>query len=339
MKIAIDAMSGDNGLESSIPAVKLALTENTDQNLELILVGNESDIKKALDKYNVNPGLVSIHNSTQTVLMSDSPVFALRYKKDSSMRKAVDLIKFGEADACVSAGNTGALMAISKFVLKTISGIERPAIASFIPTQNGSTLLLDLGANINCTAINLYQFALMGSILSKSLSVHQNFSPKVALLNIGHEAVKGTDVVKEASILINGDNTINYIGFIEGDKLYNDIADVIVCDGFAGNVALKTSEGLSKFISDIIKETFQRNIYSKILGLLTRPMVSKIRKKLDTRNYNGASLIGLNGIVIKSHGGADDRAFANAILKAKQEVQTNIIGKLKEQSNLFQSTV
>lgn len=338
MKIAIDAMSGDNGLDSSIPAVKLALAENTAQNLDLILVGNESDIKKALDKYNINPKLVSIYNSTQTVLMSDSPALALRYKKDSSMRKAVDLIKSGEADACVSAGNTGALMAISKFVLKTISGIERPAIASFIPTQNGSTLLLDLGANVNCTAINLYQFALMGSILSKSLSVRQNFSPKVALLNIGHEAVKGTDVVKEASVLISEDISVNYIGFIEGDKLYNDIADVIVCDGFAGNVALKTSEGLSKFISDIIKETFQRNIYSKILGLLTRPIVSKIRKKLDTRNYNGASLIGLNGIVIKSHGGADDRAFANAILKAKQEVQTNIIGKLKEQSNLFQST-
>jgi glycerol-3-phosphate acyltransferase PlsX len=340
VKIAIDVMSGDKGLDSSIPAVGLVLAQVP--NIEIILVGNEQEIKQSLKKHHINPDLFSIYHAGETVEMSDSPAFALRYKKDSSMRKAIDLLKHGQADACVSSGNTGALMAISKYVLKTISGIERPAIASAIPTRKGSSLLLDLGANINCTAINLYQFALMGSILANAVNLNKfnyNSRPKVALLNVGEEALKGTETIKEAAALISNNKNINYIGFVEGNDLYNDVADVIVCDGFAGNVALKTSEGLSKFISDIFKQSFNKNLYTKVMGLLTKPIAKDIRNKLDSRNYNGASLLGLNGIVIKSHGGADSRAFANAIIKAKQEIETNVIGKLKDQSSLFQAVI
>ncbi|MBP9722206.1 MAG: phosphate acyltransferase PlsX [Gammaproteobacteria bacterium] len=333
-------MSGDKGLESSIPAIKLVMAQAP--NINIILVGNEPEIKQALSKYEIDQNLVAISHATEIVSMTDSPASALRYKKDSSMRKAIDLLKRGEADACVSSGNTGALMAISKFVLKTIDGIERPAIASAIPTRKGRSLLLDLGANINCTSNNLYQFALMGSILAKSINLsnsNPDFEPKVALLNVGEEALKGTETIKEAAVLISHNKNINYIGFVEGNNLYNDVADVIVCDGFAGNVALKTSEGLSRFISDIFKQSFNKNIYTKVMGILTKPIAKDIRNKLDSRNYNGASLLGLNGIVIKSHGSADSRAFANAIIKAKKEIETNIIGKLKDQSSLFQSVI
>jgi glycerol-3-phosphate acyltransferase PlsX len=221
---------------------------------------------------------------------------------------------------------------MSKFVLKTIHGIDRPAIASQIPTYKGRVILLDLGANVNCTAVNLYQFALMGSILSKSL---HSVRPKVALLNIGQESQKGTEVIKEASNLVANNKDINYIGYIEADKIYDDIADVIVCDGFIGNVALKTSEGLSRFISDIVWQGFNKNFLTKMLGLLTMPVINKIRAKLDVRKYNGASFLGLNGIVIKSHGGADGRAFANAIMRAKHEIETNVIEKLKDEQNKF----
>ncbi len=334
MKIAIDAMSGDNGLDAVIPAVGLVLSKYN--NLEITLVGIEAQIKLALKKHNISEQSIQVFNATQVVEMTDSPIYALRYKKDSSMRKAIDLLKQGQVDACVSAGNTGALMATSKFVLNTINGIDRPAIASTIPSFKGHTILLDLGANVQCSALNLHQFAVMGTILSKYTNkLRENIKPRVALLNVGKEDYKGNDLVKATSEVLAKNPELNYIGYIEGDDLYYGAAEVVVCDGFVGNVVLKTSEGVARFISDIIKQEYNKNIFTKLLGFLSQPVINSIRAKLDSRKYNGASFLGLNGIVIKSHGGADVAAFANAIIKAKDEVEFNIIDKLKEQSDAF----
>jgi len=338
VKIAIDVMSGDNGLEAAIPAVGLVLSKYN--NLEITLVGIASQIQQSLKKHNIHHESIRIVNASEVVKMTDSPIQALRYKKDSSMRKAIDLLKQGEVDACVSAGNTGALMATSKFVLNTINGIDRPAIASTIPTFKGQTLLLDLGANVQCSALNLHQFALMGSILSRYTNNNGSGEqkPRVALLNVGKEDYKGNDLVKATSELLSKNDQLNYIGYIEGDDLYYGVAEVVVCDGFVGNIVLKTSEGVARFISDIIKQEYNKNIFTKLLGFLSNPVIGSIRNKLDSRKYNGASFLGLNGVVIKSHGGADAYAFANAIIKAKNEVEFNIIEKLKEQSDAFLSS-
>lgn len=330
MRIAIDAMGGDKGLSVVIPAVKNVLSK--DSNMDIVLVGKEEEIRASLVSYNIQDcHRVTIVHAAEVVGMDELPATALRYKKNSSMRVGVDLVKSGQADAFVSAGNTGALMATSKFVLKTIEGIDRPAIVSALPTVSGSSYLLDLGANINCTSENLYQFAIMGAILKSSLSSSNcGIKPKVALLNIGEEEIKGTELIREASRLLSSNKLINYIGYVEADKLYNDAADVIVCDGFVGNIALKTSEGLSKFITKILKDTFMGTWYGKVVGLLAIPIIKTIRKKLDPGNYNGASFIGLNGIVIKSHGSADSYAFANAIMYAKSAIENNVIKHLKE---------
>ena len=267
-------------------------------------------------------GSYTLVPATEVVTMTDSAAVALRTKKQSSMRLAINLVKDGEADACVSAGNTGALMAISKFVLKTVNGIDRPAIAAIIPAINGHTHMLDLGANVDSSATNLYQFALMGSILAEA--VDRIESPRVALLNIGSEDLKGNEQVKGAVPLLTSQNTLNYIGFVEGNEIYTDKVDVVVCDGFVGNVSLKTSEGVARMVSHYLKEEFKRSLWNKLVGLLARPILQSFGNRIDPRRYNGASLLGLKGVVVKSHGGADALAFANAIDIALLEIGMNV---------------
>jgi glycerol-3-phosphate acyltransferase PlsX len=253
--------------------------------------------------------------------MDESPSKALRNKKDSSMRVAVDLVKSGEAQACVSAGNTGALMATARFVLKTLPNVDRPAIITAVPSQRGSTHVLDLGANVDCTAEHLFQFAVMGSELVTA--VEGIAAPKVGLLNIGEEEIKGNEQVKGAHELLAA-SSLNYIGYVEGDDIYLGGVDVVVTDGFVGNVALKSSEGVAKLVRQVLKESFQRSWLTRLSGLAALPILKRFSRTFDPRRYNGASLLGLRGIVIKSHGGADTLAFENAIHIAEKEIHCNI---------------
>jgi glycerol-3-phosphate acyltransferase PlsX len=298
---------------------------NKFNSLHLILVGLEDVIKKELiaRRAENQPRLI-IQNATQTVAMDESPAVALRTKKDSSMRVVINLVKDKKAHACVSAGNTGALMATARFVLKTLPGIDRPAIISTFPTLKGkkNMRMLDLGANVDSTAEHLFQFAVMASVLTSALD--DIASPKIALLNIGEEDIKGNELVKEAAQRLSKANVINYVGYIEGDKIYHGDIDVVVCDGFVGNVALKTTEGVAKFIKILMKEAFTRNIFSKLAALISLPVLKSISKRIDPDRYNGASFIGLRGIVIKSHGGAKVQAFAHAIEEAVIQVKKNI---------------
>nr|CAA6803669.1 MAG: Phosphate:acyl-ACP acyltransferase PlsX [uncultured Thiotrichaceae bacterium] len=315
-RIALDAMGGDHGLSVVVPAALEALKQYDD--IALILVGDEQKIQAVLAEHNSQDSeLIITQHASQFVTMDESPASALKKKKDSSMRVAIDLVKQDKADAVVSAGNTGALMATGRFVLRMLPGIDRPAICAPMPTMTGHTHMLDLGANVDSSAEHLYQFALMGSELTKALADIDE--PKVGLLNIGAEAIKGNEQVKAANALLN-ESGLNYIGYVEGDDIYLGDVDVIVCDGFVGNVALKTSEGLAKMISNRLKRNFSRNILTKLAGLVSLPVLSKFRDEVDPRHYNGASLLGLKGIVVKSHGGADSMAFANAIGIARTEI-------------------
>ena len=255
--------------------------------------------------------------------MDESPAHALRTKKDSSMRVAINLVKENQAVACVSAGNTGALMATARFVLKTLPGIDRPAIISSFPTRTGKNMhMLDLGANVDSTAENLFQFAVMGSVLA---SATDNIpAPSVYILNIGHEDIKGNDLVKQAAQLLVNSKAVNYAGFIEADKIYNGHADVIVCDGFVGNVALKTSEGVATLMGQFLKEAFYRNWLTKLIAVISMPILKSLVKRINPDRYNGASFIGLRSIVIKSHGGADVHAFSCAIEKAIMQAEKNV---------------
>lgn len=319
-KISLDAMGGDHGVSVVIPAAVEALGNYAD--LQLTLVGDEATIKEELSKQGqYDESRVLIRHTTQVVEMDEMPALALKKKKDSSLRVAIDLVKAGEVDACVSAGNTGALMATAKFVLKMIPGISRPAIMSALPSLVGHTHVLDLGANIDCSAEQLYQFGLMGSAAVEAVEDISN--PRIGVLNVGSEAIKGSAVVKETGQLLQA-SSVNYIGFVEGDDIYTSDVDVVVCDGFMGNVALKTSEGLAKMISTNLKASFTRNFLTKLSGLIALPVLQSFRRTIDPRRYNGASLLGLNGIVIKSHGGADALAFENAIKIARIEAQKNI---------------
>lgn len=329
LTISIDAMGGDHGPQVVIPAAISALKKHPD--VTLILVGDEQTIHSHLQKNNVDNELrLIVHHASQQVEMDESPSQALRGKKDSSMRVAINLVKEGRAAACVSAGNTGALMATARFVLKTLPGIERPAIVSALPTMKGHTYVLDLGANVDSSAAHLVQFALMGSVLAEL--VDGKDKPKVGLLNIGSEEIKGNERVKEASRLLE-QTDLNYIGYVEGDGLYHGEADVLVCDGFVGNVALKTSEGVVHMIRHYLRQSFSRNWLTKLAGLIASPVLKHFRNELDPRAYNGANLIGLQGIVIKSHGGADEFAFANAIniaiIEAAKDVPKNITKHLE----------
>ena len=328
LTIALDAMGGDHGPQVVVPAALQYLLKTKD--MALILVGKEDQLLCLLDGTDFGDRL-SVRHSSQEVAMDESPSKALRGKKDSSMRVALDLVKRGEAQACVSAGNTGALMATARFVLKTLPLVDRPAIITAVPSLKGSTHVLDLGANVDCTAEHLFQFAVMGSELVTA--VDGIGAPRVGLLNIGEEEIKGNEQVKQASKLISGSD-LNYAGFAEGDDIYKGNFDVIVCDGFVGNISLKTSEGLARMIADFIKLEFSRNLLTRLAALVAMPVLKAFRRRIDPRRYNGASLLGLRGIVIKSHGGADALAFANAIKVAVLEVREDVPQRI---STLLQS--
>src|ERR1700704_4897042 len=309
ISIAVDAMGGDHGPPVIVVASIQFLEETPDASV--ILVGRNEDIRRALSSVrSIAADRVSVRAATEVVEMHEGPASALRGKKDSSMRVAVNLVKDESAQACVSAGNTGALMAISRFVLKTLPGIDRPAIASQLPTRKGVTTALDLGANVNCTPEQLVQFAVMGSALVAAVDDVER--PTIGLLNIGEEDIKGNDVVKQAGELLKASD-LNYYGNVEGDDIYKGTTDVIVCDGFVGNVALKTSEGLALMLADFLREEFTRNPLRKVLAVFALPILNAFRRRVDPRRYNGATLIGLKGIVVKSHGGADALAFCNAL--------------------------
>lgn len=321
--IALDAMSGDNGLDVVIPAVVSIIKKHT--NLHLILVGDTKAITTSLQKYNVvNHPQLTISSASQIVSMDETPTSVLRYKKDSSMRVAINFVKEGKAQACVSAGNTGALMATAHFVLKTLTGIKRPAIMSDMPTRNhdGCVRMLDLGANVDVTPEMLFQFAVMGSVLTTAVTGIAR--PKIALLNIGEEETKGTDTVKKAAVLLSQCKDINYIGFVEGNDIFTGVADVIVCDGFVGNVALKAMEGLARYIGHSIKKAFYRNFLTKLAGACAIFVLKPLMKHLNPEMYNGANFIGLKGIVIKSHGGVTAKGFEQAIERAIIAVEKDV---------------
>jgi len=325
-RVAIDAMSGDKGLEAVVPAAISFLQEHNDTTL--ILVGDETRLNAELKRLKQPPNEhLVIQHASQVVTMDEAPAQALRGKKDSSMRVAINLVKAGEADAAVSAGNTGALMATGRFVLRMLPGIDRPAICTAIPASTGHTYMLDLGANIDSTSEHLYQFAVMGSELVRAIDGIKN--PRVGLLNIGSEDIKGNEQVKAAHEAIK-QGELNYIGFVEGDDIFHGDVDVIVCDGFVGNVALKTSEGLAKMLSQELKAGYTKSIFTKFAALISYPVLKAFRDRFDHRRYNGASFLGLKGIVIKSHGGADSLAFANAIGIARKAVMEKVPDRIDE---------
>ena len=319
--IALDAMGGDFGPEIVIPAAAQVIKKH--RNLHIILVGDEAVLRACAKEKHIDLGeKLEIQHASEVVEMHDEPAMAIRKKKDSSMRVAINLVHEGKAQATVSAGNTGALMGTAKFVLKTLPGIDRPAICSTIPSITGHTHMLDLGANVDVNSDQLFQFAVMGSVLAEAIDNTE--SPRVGLLNIGHEATKGNAQVKEAHVHLAANAPINYIGFVEGDDIYNGSVDVVVCDGFVGNISLKTSEGVAKMISHFMKEEFTRGLYNKIAAMIAMPVLKAFRKRIDPREYNGASMLGLNGIVIKSHGGADIFGYANAIEIALLEIEKSV---------------
>lgn len=325
--IAIDAMGGDHGPVVTVPAALSALQRY--KGLKLILVGDEQVLADELARHGSAAGdRLSLHHASQVVAMDEKPSQALRGKKDSSMRVALDLIKEGKAQACISAGNTGALMATARFVLKTLNGIDRPAIISTLPTIRGHSHMLDLGANVDSPAEVLYQFALMGSVLTSA--VDNIARPTVGLLNIGEEEMKGNEQVKQAAALL-ATSGLNYVGFVEGDDIYKGTVDVVVADGFVGNVALKTSEGLAKMVSHYMKQEFKRNLFTRLAGLVALPVLKAFKNRIDPRVYNGATLVGLRGIVIKSHGSADTFSFSNAIGVAVLEVKKNVPEMISEE--------
>jgi glycerol-3-phosphate acyltransferase PlsX len=324
--IAIDAMGGDYGPDVTVPASLACLKSNP--SLKLILVGDDAVLHDKLGQVVKEfEGRLSIRHASQRVEMDELPSKVLRNKKDSSMRVAIDLVRDGAAAACVSAGNTGALMATAKFVLKMIPGVDRPAIISTLPSLYGHTHVLDLGANVDCTAEHLFQFGVMGSELVKALENIEN--PSVGLLNVGAEEIKGNEQVKEAAKLMENSH-LNYIGFVEGDALNagHVKVDVIVADGFVGNIALKSIEGAAKMIGSAMKDAFGKNALTKAVAVMAMPVLKAFKKRIDPRLYNGASFLGLRGIVVKSHGGADTLAFANAIHIAEMEVEKDVAAKI-----------
>ncbi|MCZ6516635.1 MAG: phosphate acyltransferase PlsX [Gammaproteobacteria bacterium] len=325
VRIALDAMGGDIGVAVCVPA-GLTLARQRHE-LSLILVGQTEKIEPLLQGFEDIESRVRIVDAREVVGMDESPADALRKKKNSSLRFAIDLVRRGEADACVSAGNTGALMATGRFVLKTLPGISRPAIMTAVPTMQGHAHMLDLGANTNCSPENLFQFAVMGSVVASQI---ENISrPRIGLLNIGVEDIKGNDTVREAAALL-GASVLNYVGFVEGDHIFEQKADVVVCDGFSGNVALKSIEGTSRLITHYLRQEFKSGLYGKLAGMIARPVLNSLGTKLDPRRYNGASLVGLNGIVIKSHGGADEIAFQQAIQTAMIEVEKAVPDQIRK---------
>ncbi len=327
LTIAVDAMGGDHGPTVVIPAVLDFLAQ--DPEVAVTLVGLRAPIESLLlasPVYGSVRGRVAIHEASQLVSMDESPSLSLKNKKDSSLRVSINLVKSGAADCCVSAGNTGALMATARFVLKMMPGIERPAIATTMPSIRGPVYVLDLGANVDCAPEHLLQFGIMGSILATSPDCPQ---PSVGLLNIGHEAIKGNEIIKRASELLRS-APIRFHGNVEGDDIYKGTVDVVVCDGFVGNVVLKTSEGLAWMLGQMIRTEFNRSFWTRMAGAVALPVLNRFKRKVDHRQYNGASLLGLRGLVVKSHGGADDYAFRHALQYAVTEVRSNVLGRIRE---------
>jgi len=320
--IALDAMGGDNGPGVCVPAAERMCARHP--GLKLLLVGRKEDIEPHIKG---SSAALEVVDAREVVAMDEPPAEALRKKKNSSLRVAVDLVKSGDADACVSAGNTGALMATARFVLKTLPGIDRPAIMTAVPTKGGHLHMLDLGANSDCTSDHLFQFAVMGAVVASEIESIEN--PRVGLLNIGSEEIKGNDTIRQAAAMLT-ESGLNYVGFIEGDAIAKHTADVVVCDGFSGNVALKVMEGTAHLIRHFVREAFRNGLYGRFASLIALPVLRSLAKSLDPRQYNGASLVGLNGIVIKSHGGADVVAYERAIETALIEVEQGVPEKIHQ---------
>ena len=322
--IAVDAMGGDHGPSVTVPACLDFLEAQGDA--QLLLVGLREPLERSLARLKArdNPR-ISIVAATQVVAMDEDVRTAIRTKKDSSMRVAIDLVKSGRAQACVSAGNTGALMGTAKFVLKTLPGIDRPAICAVLPTRTGQVYALDLGANADCTPEQLLQFAIMGATLVSAVEGKEN--PSVGLLNIGSEELKGNEVVKRAGELLRA-SALNFHGNVEGDDIYKGTTDVVVCDGFVGNVALKTSEGLAKMLGDFLKEEYTRSVFTRLAAAVSYVVIKRFRRRVDHRRYNGAALLGLRGIVVKSHGSADRLAFRTALARAASEASHGLIDRI-----------
>ena len=327
--LAVDAMGGDHGPSVTIPASINALSKY-DQ-LHIILVGDKELIQTELQKNKYTNTRLSIQHASEVVEMDESPQSALKNKKDSSMRVAINLIKEEKAQACVSAGNTGALMATARYVLKMLPGIDRPAIASSLPSQKGTTYMLDLGANTDCTAENLLQFAVMGAMLVSSVT--GNPKPSIGLLNIGSEDIKGNEVVKQAGELLRRSH-LNFYGNVEGNDIFKGTTDVVVCDGFVGNVALKSAEGIAQLMGRFLTQEFKRNWITKSMAFVSLLVLNRFKKRLDPRRYNGASFLGLKGIVVKSHGGADSYSFFYAIRTAIEESKNNVLENIQKQLEL-----
>ncbi len=321
--VAVDAMSGDHGAEVAVPAALDVLARTPD--LRLIVVGRGDVVRPLLGRATETDRCRFVE-ATEVVGMDERPQDALRRKKNSSMRVALNLVEQGEATACVSAGNTGALLANARFVLGMIPGIDRPAIVSAVPAVHGHTVMLDLGANPDCGEDHLVQFAVMGAVIAADL--HGIANPRVGLLNVGEEDIKGTEEIKAAHKRLQASSAINYRGFVEGDDIFSGDVDVVVTDGFTGNVSLKTMEGVARFIAGVMKEEFTRDVLRKLGALAAQPALHALKSRLDPRAYNGASMVGLNGVVIKSHGGADRISFANAVLVAVTEARNGVPGQI-----------
>lgn len=334
IRLAVDAMSGDHSIAATLPSTLRFL--HSCPKASVVLVGHreaiQHELKNALSSlYAPIQDRITFHHATEVVTMEDAVTTALRGKKDSSMRQAIALVKDGHAQACLSSGNTGALMAIAYLMLKTLPGIDRPAIASNLPTLRGQTTVLDLGANVDCTPEHLYQFAVLGSAVA---ACHRNIEhPSVGLLNVGEELTKGNETVKRAAELLRA-SALNFYGNVEGHDVYKGTVDVVVCDGFVGNVLLKTSEGLASMMAKRLKEAFVSTLYGKCIGLLAKPILNRFRSHIDHRRYNGASLVGLQGLVMKSHGSADDFAFEHALHRLYSEVEQGLLAKIQHTLSL-----
>ncbi|NMG74049.1 phosphate acyltransferase PlsX [Aromatoleum diolicum] len=324
--VAIDCMGGDHGPSVTVPAAQAFLKNHPEA--KVILVGKPDALEQAVAAIGNRFGdRLSVQAASEVVEMDDPPAIAMRSKKDSSMRVAIDLVKAGKAQAAVSAGNTGALMAISRFVLKTLEGIDRPAIATILPTRKGQVYVLDLGANVDCSPEHLLQFGIMGAMLVSAVEHVER--PSVGLLNIGEEAIKGNEVVKRAGELLKTSG-LNFYGNVEGDDIYRGTTDVVVCDGFVGNVALKSSEGLAQMLAAFLREEFSRNLLTKIMAVIAMPALKRFKHRVDHRRYNGAALLGLRGVVVKSHGSADAFAFEQAIHRAAEAASNRLIERISE---------
>lgn len=327
VRIAIDCMGGDHGPSVTLPAARAFLDHAPDT--RLLLVGLRDPLEHEVARW-PQPlrERVEVRHASEVVGMDEPPAQALRGKRDSSMRVAIEAVKAGDADACVSAGNTGALMAISRFVLRMLEGIDRPAIASQIPHSGGGlTTMLDLGANVDCSPENLLQFGIMGAALVSALDGVEQ--PRVGLLNIGEEVIKGNELVKQAGELLRA-SPLNFVGNVEGNDIYSGRADVVVCDGFVGNVALKTSEGLAQMLAGFIREEFTRSAAARAMALLSYPVLARFKRRVDHRRYNGASLVGLRGVVIKSHGSADAYAFEHALRRGRDAVRNGLLARIAD---------